>query len=106
MLTPFEVHQKVEETWPARNGKPAGHRKMLLLLDRSFPAKHRLRKIIQFAVRDEDGAGLAIFAGEPEGKVYDVAVNDIITGRTAPVLVGAIVGEHVAETASRKPAKV
>lgn len=99
----FEVHQKVAETWPARNGKPAGSRKYFLLTDRSLPPKNRLRDNVMMVVREDDDAATRLWHDDNcEGRSVTVAVHGISNGRVRPVLDGVLVEDVPASAGKGK----
>ena len=92
MQASFEIFQKVAETWPARNGKPAGSRRLLILSDRSLPPKHRISKNLSFRVDDDDDVAQRIFREDCEGREVVIGVRDIMASKAAPLLIGEVLG--------------
>jgi len=71
------VFQEVHETWPGRNGKPAGEKFAVLVLDMSEPAEHRLRDMYSYSLTPEEKQK---HWGKLAGKTVTMAVNEIRPG--------------------------
>ena len=88
MIGKFQVFLAERETWPARNGKPAGERKQLLLVDMSEPADDRMRSILAYGLSDDEA--VKNFGPHMNGKTVTVAMHEITNGFKHPVLRGRL----------------
>jgi len=54
MIITLTVFKEVHNTWPAKNGKPAGEAFDLLCMDMSNPAEHRMEEMLYYRTKDEE----------------------------------------------------
>lgn len=73
--------------WPSRNGKPAGERWELLVLDTTQPSQHRLRQVYSYALTADERAK---WAGKLDQKRVEIGVHEIRNGISSPFLRGKL----------------
>jgi len=74
MIIPLTVYKEVHNTWPAKNGKPAGESYELLCMDNSQPPQHRIEELLHYRIRDEERYKLW---GHSVGTIIHVGVTKI-----------------------------
>jgi hypothetical protein len=90
MIMTLEVFKEVHNTWPARNGKPAGESYDLLCMDKSNPAEHRMEEMLYYRTKEEERPRLW---GKSVGNTIQVGVSKIRHGDNGgkATLIGSVV---------------
>jgi hypothetical protein len=88
-LTAFK---EVHNTWPAKNGKPAGESYDVLCMDMSQPPEHRMEEMLYYRMKDEERSK---FWGKLVGNTIQVGVAKIRHGDNGgkATLMGSIISE-------------
>jgi hypothetical protein len=66
------VFKEVHNTWPAKNGKPAGESYDLLCMDISNPPEHRMEEMLYYRTKEDErpeGLGQIGRQHDPSGRV-------------------------------------
>ena len=87
MIMTLTVFKEVHNTWPAKNGKPAGESYDLLCMDNSNPPEHRMEEMLYYRTKDD---GRPAFPGQHrprqprhvEGEVLHPAQKDVGANRS------------------------
>jgi hypothetical protein len=92
MIIPLTVFKEVHNTWPARNGKPAGESYDLLCMDNSNPPEHRMEEMLYYRTKDDERAKVW---GKSVGTTIQVGVSKIRHGDNGgkATLLGSIITE-------------
>jgi len=92
MIMTLTVFKEVHNTWPAKNGKPAGEAYDLLCMDMSQPAEHRMEEMLYYRTQDTDRQRIW---GKSVGTTIQVGVAKIRHGDNGgkATLLGSIINE-------------
>ena len=92
MIMTLTVFKEVHNTWPAKNGKPAGESYDLLCMDMSNPAEHRMEEMLYYRTKDDERARVW---GKSVGTTLQVGVAKIRHGENGgkATLLGSIITE-------------
>lgn len=92
MIMVLTVFKEVHNTWPAKNGKPAGESYDLLCMDNSNPAEHRMEEMLYYRTKEEERAKLW---GKSVGTTIQVGASKIRHGENGgkATVLGSIIGE-------------
>ena len=92
MIMTLTVFKEVHNTWPAKNGKPAGEAYDLLCMDMSQPAEHRMEEMLYYRTQDMDRQRIW---GKSVGTTIQVGVAKIRHGDNGgkATLLGSIINE-------------
>jgi hypothetical protein len=92
MIMTLTVFKEVHNTWPAKNGKPAGESYDLLCMDMSNPAEFRMEEMLYYRTKDEERARLW---GKSVGTTIQVGVSKIRHGENGgkATLLGQVINE-------------
>ncbi len=90
MIMSLSVFKEVHNTWPAKNGKPAGESYDLLCMDNSNPPEHRMEEMLYYRTKEEERAKVW---GKSVGTTIQVGVSKIRHGDNGgkATLIGSIV---------------
>ena len=77
MIMQLTVFKEVHNTWPAKNGKPAGESYDLLCMDNSNPPEHRMEEMLYYRTKDEERPRVW---GKSVGTTIQVGVSKIRHG--------------------------
>lgn len=81
------VFTEVHNQWPARNGKPAGERWEILVVDQTQPSQHRLRQMYSYALTPDERTK---WAGKLDSQRVEIGVHAIQNGMSNPILRGQL----------------
>jgi len=86
------VFKEVHNTWPAKNGKPAGESYDLLCMDMSNPTEFRMEEMLYYKLKDEERSKVW---GKTVGTTIQVGVSKIRHGDNGgkATLIGQIIVE-------------
>ena len=92
MIMTLTVFREVHNTWPAKNGKPAGESWDLLCLDISNPPEYRMEEMLYYRTKEEERAKLW---GKSVGTTIQVGVSKIRHGENGgkATLLGCLIDE-------------
>ena len=92
MIMTLTVFKEVHNTWPAKNGKPAGESFDLLCMDNSNPPEHRMEEMLYYRTKDEERSKVW---GKSVGTTIQVGVSRIRHGDNGgkATLIGSIITE-------------
>jgi len=92
MIMQLTVFKEVHNTWPAKNGKPAGESYDLLCMDNSNPPEHRMEEMLYYRTKDEERPRVW---GKSVGTTIQVGVSKIRHGENGgkATLLGSIITE-------------
>lgn len=92
MIMQLTVFKEVHNTWPAKNGKPAGESYDLLCMDNSQPPEHRMEEMLYYRTKDDERAKVW---GKCVGTTIQVGVSKIRHGDNGgkATLLGSIILE-------------
>ena len=92
MILQLTVFKEVHNTWPAKNGKPAGESFDLLCMDNSNPPEHRMEEMLYYRTKEDEH--LKIW-GKSVGNTIQVGVSKIRHGDNGgkATLLGSIIPE-------------
>jgi hypothetical protein len=92
MIMTLTVFKEVHNTWPAKNGKPAGESYDLLCMDMSNPAEHRMEEMLYYRTKDDERPKVW---GKSVGTTLQVGVAKIRHGENGgkATLLGSIIPE-------------
>src|ERR1039458_7635217 len=92
MIMTLIVFKEVHNTWPAKNGKPAGESYDLLCMDQSNPAEHRMEEMLYYRTKEEERPRVW---GKSVGTTIQVGVSKIRHGDNGgkATLLGSIITE-------------
>ena len=92
MIMQLTVFKEVHNTWPAKNGKPAGESYDLLCMDNSNPPEHRMEEMLYYRTKDDERAKVW---GKSVGNTIQVGVSKIRHGDNGgkATLLGSIITE-------------
>ncbi len=92
MIMVLTVFKEVHNTWPAKNGKPAGESYDLLCMDHSNPAEHRMEEMLYYRTKEEERAKVW---GKSVGTTIQVGASKIRHGENGgkATVLGSIIGE-------------
>ena len=92
MIMTLIVFKEVHNTWPAKNGKPAGESYDLLCMDQSNPAEHRMEEMLYYRTKEEERPRVW---GKSVGTTIQVGVSKIRHGDNGgkATLLGSIIVE-------------
>jgi hypothetical protein len=90
MIMTLIVFKEVHNTWPAKNGKPAGESYDLLCMDQSNPPEHRMEEMLYYRTKEEERPRIW---GKSVGATIQVGVSKIRHGDNGgkATLLGAII---------------
>ena len=77
MIMQLTVFKEVHNTWPGKNGKPAGESYDLLCLDACNAAEHRMEEMLYYRTKDEERGKVW---GKSVGNTIQVGVSKIRHG--------------------------
>ncbi len=92
MIMQLAVFKEVHNTWPAKNGKPAGESYDLLCMDNSNPPEHRMEEMLYYRTKEDERAKVW---GKSVGNTIQVGVSKIRHGDNGgkATLLGSIITE-------------
>src|ERR1017187_7474103 len=92
MIMTLTVFKEVHNTWPAKNGKPAGESYDLLCMDMSNPPEHRMEEMLYYRTKDDERPKVW---GKSVGTTLQVGVAKIRHGDNGgkATLLGSIIPE-------------
>ncbi len=92
MIMQLTVFKEVHNTWPAKNGKPAGESYDLLCMDNSNPAEHRMEEMLYYRTKEDERSKVW---GKSVGNTIQVDVSKIRHGDNGgkATLLGSIITE-------------
>jgi hypothetical protein len=92
MIMTLTVFKEVHNTWPAKNGKPAGESYDLLCMDNSNPPEHRMEEMLYYRTKDEERPKVW---GKSVGTTIQVGVSKIRHGENGgkATMLGSIITE-------------
>jgi hypothetical protein len=92
MIMTLTVFKEVHNTWPAKNGKPAGESYDLLCMDISNPPEHRMEEMLYYRTKEDERAKVW---GKSVGNTIQVGVSRIRHGDNGgkATLLGSIITE-------------
>ena len=92
MIMQLTVFKEVHNTWPAKNGKPAGESYDLLCMDISNPPEHRMEEMLYYRTKDDERPKIW---GKSVGNTIQVGVSKIRHGDNGgkATLLGSIIAE-------------
>ena len=92
MIMTLTVFKEVHNTWPAKNGKPAGESYDLLCMDMSQPPEHRMEEMLYYRMKDDERVK---FWGKMVGTTFQVGASKIRHGDNGgrATVIGAIIPE-------------
>ena len=92
MIMTLTVFKESHNTWPAKNGKPAGESYDLLCMDMSVPAEFRMEEMLYYRTKDDERPKLW---GKSVGTTLQVGVAKIRHGENGgkATLLGSIIPE-------------
>src|ERR1035438_10802117 len=90
MIMSLTVFKEVHNTWPAKNGKPAGESYDLLCMDNSNPPEHRMEEMLYYRTKEEERSRVW---GKSVGNTIQVGVSKIRHGENGgkATLLGSII---------------
>jgi hypothetical protein len=92
MIMTLTVFKEVHNTWPAKNGKPAGESYDLLCMDISNPPEHRMEEMLYYRTKEDERPKVW---GKSVGNTIQVGVSKIRHGDNGgkATLLGSIITE-------------
>ena len=92
MIMTLTVFKEVHNTWPAKNGKPAGESFDLLCMDMSQPTEFRMEEMLYYRTKEEERPRIW---GKVVGTTIQVGVFKIRRGDNGgkATLLGQIINE-------------
>ena len=92
MKMKLTVFKEVHNTWPAKNGKPAGESYDLLCMDHCEPPEYRMEEMLYYRTKDEERPRVW---GKSVGTTNEVGVSKIRHGDNGgkATLLGSIIFE-------------
>ena len=92
MIMSLTVFKEVHNTWPAKNGKPAGESYDLLCMDISNPPEHRMEEMLYYRTKEDERPKVW---GKSVGTPIQVGVSKIRHGENGgkATLLGSIITE-------------
>lgn len=92
MIVTLIVFKEVHNTWPAKNGKPAGESYDLLCMDQSNPPEHRMEEMLYYRTKEEERPRVW---GKSVGTTIQVGVSKIRHGENGgkATMLGTIIVE-------------
>jgi 2-phospho-L-lactate transferase/gluconeogenesis factor (CofD/UPF0052 family) len=92
MTAIFEVFKEVHNTWPAKEGRPAGESWDLLCMDKSNPPEHRMEEMLYYRTKEDERARLW---GKSVGTLIQVGMSKIRHGDKGgkATVIGSIIFE-------------
>ena len=92
MIMQLTVFKESHNTWPAKNGKPAGESYDLLCMDNSQPPEHRMEEMLYYRTKDDERPRVW---GKSVGNTIQVGVSKIRHGENGgkATLLGSIITE-------------
>lgn len=85
------VFKEVHNTWPAKNGKPAGESFDLLCMDMSQPTEHRMEEMLYYRTKEDERRNWGKFVGQTIQIGCSKIRHDQNGGKA--VMLGAIIPE-------------
>ncbi len=92
MIMELTVFKEVHNTWPARDGRPAGESWDLLCMDHSNPAEYRMEEMLYYRTKEDERPRIW---GKSVGTTIRVGVSKIRHGDNGgkATIIGSVIFE-------------